>query len=156
MIAGRTSLDHNDLAFTFYMTCSFWALLRYVYSPNKIKWAILIGVCAGMAVLIKWLTALLVFGGWGLYVLLSGNRGHLKSYLHIALGVASCILVFAPWQLYILYRFPQETAISYATNLKHMTEDLGHPGNAWTHLGLLNKSYGDVCFRVDLSSGKKE
>ena len=144
MISGWVSLDHNDLAFTFYMTCSFWALLRYIHSPKKIKWAILIGVFAGMAVLVKWLTAFLVFGGWGLYVLLSSYRSHLKSYLHIALGVASCLLVFGPWQLYILYRFPRETAISYATNRKHMTEDLGHPGDAWSHLRFLETSYGYV------------
>ncbi|MBK9103826.1 MAG: glycosyltransferase family 39 protein, partial [Saprospiraceae bacterium] len=50
MISGWVSLDHNDLAFTFYATCSFWALLRYTRSDKKVKWAILIGVFAGMAI----------------------------------------------------------------------------------------------------------
>ena len=143
MISGWVSLDHNDLAFTFYMTCGFWAMLKYMQSPtNKIKWALLIGLFAGLAVLNKWLTAFLIFGGWGLYVILSPLRGQLKSYLHIGFGMVACFLVFGPWQLYILNTFPQETAISYATNRKHMTEDLGHPGDALTHLKFLTTSYG--------------
>lgn len=144
MISGSVSLDHNDLAFTFYVTCSFWALLKYTRSDNKVKWAIMIGVFAGMAILNKWLTGLLVFGGWGVYVLLTSYRTQVRAYIDIGLGILAAILVFVPWQLYIMYRFPQESAISYATNRKHMTEDLGHPGDAFTHLKFLSTSYGYV------------
>ena len=144
MISGWISLDHNDLAFTFYMTCSFWALLKYIQSPdpNKIKWALLIGTFVGLAVLNKWLTAFLTFGGWGLYLVLSPKRYSLTSYIHLALGIVSSLLIFGPWQLYILNRFPKETAISYAMNRKHMTDNLGHPGDAMTHLKFLNTAYG--------------
>jgi 4-amino-4-deoxy-L-arabinose transferase-like glycosyltransferase len=30
LTSGRLSLEHNDLAFTFYVTCSLWAFTRYV------------------------------------------------------------------------------------------------------------------------------
>jgi hypothetical protein len=62
--------------------------------------------------------------------------------VHIALGIAASAVVFMPWQLYIMRMFPEETAISYATNRKHMSENLGHPGDAFSHLKFLDTSYG--------------
>jgi hypothetical protein len=49
--------------------------------------------------------------------------------------------VFLPWQFYILKAFPAESAISYAYNVKHMTDDLGHPGTVWYHIHYLSTSY---------------
>lgn len=64
LISGRFSLEHNDLAFAFYVTASVWGFLKYNYTQDKLKWSILIGVFVGCAILNKWLTGLLVYGGW--------------------------------------------------------------------------------------------
>jgi len=74
LVSGRFSLDHNDLAFVFYVTCSFWAWTRYVHEGSRLKWAVLVGLFVGLAVLNKWLTGYLVFGGWGLYLLINFGR----------------------------------------------------------------------------------
>ena len=73
LTSGRFALDHNDVAFTFYVTASLWAFTRYLRSNFKIRWAIFIGIFVGCAVLNKWLTGFLVYGGWGLYILLDKN-----------------------------------------------------------------------------------
>jgi hypothetical protein len=70
-----------------------------------------------------------VFGGWGLYVLLSPERrGVLKSYAHMALAFVVSVVVFGPWQLYIMHRFPVESAWSYHYNVAHISDALGHEG----------------------------
>lgn len=141
LVSGFVSLEHNDLAFLFYMTCSYWAFTRYVDSGHQVRWAVLIGLFAGLAILNKWLTGFLIFGGWGLYLILSEYRTQLRYYLHIAYGLLVTCVVFVPWQLYIMKAFPAESAISYETNRKHITESLGHPGDVWFHFQFLPEAY---------------
>jgi 4-amino-4-deoxy-L-arabinose transferase len=141
LIAGWRSLEHNDLIFVVYMTFTFWAFTRYVASGYALKWAIWIGIFAGFAILNKWLTGFLIYGGWGLYILQSTYRSDIKKYAHIALSVLIACIVFIPWQIYILKEFPEATAIAYKHNRMHMTGDLGHPGTVFYHLAFLPVAY---------------
>lgn len=144
LTSGRFSLDHNDLSMTFYVTASIWAFVRYVSGSRHVGWALLVGLFVGCAVLNKWLTGLLVFGGWGLYILMSKElRGSLRSYSDIALSVVVALAVFLPWQLYIIHAFPAEAAWSYEFNRKHITEALeGHYGTVWYYINFAKTSYG--------------
>jgi 4-amino-4-deoxy-L-arabinose transferase-like glycosyltransferase len=145
LVSGRLSLEHNDLAFVFYVTCSFWAWSRYVLEGSRIKWAILVGVFVGLAVLNKWLTGYLVFGGWGLYLLLNFGREIRKQHIgHILLAFIISVVIFLPWQLYIFHTFPTESEISYQYNVDHINDDLGHPGNMWTHILFLKEAYQKI------------
>ncbi|HEX5112500.1 MAG TPA: glycosyltransferase family 39 protein [Saprospiraceae bacterium] len=134
MVAGFQSLDHNDFSFYFYILAGTWAWSKYIVSDKQVKWAVITGIFVGCAVLVKWLTAYLVLGGWGVYVLLSPERrGAITSYAHIALAAAVSLLVFGPWQLYIMHRFPLESAWSYHYNVAHFYRDLGHEGPWYYH-----------------------
>ncbi len=144
LTSGRLPLDQNDLAFAFYMTAAFWAFTRYLQASSGLKWAVLTGVFAGAAVLVKWLTGILVFGGWGLYLLLSFREGfQWKDWRDFGISLLTSVLVFLPWQLYIMYRFPQESAIIYDYNRRHTFEVLeGHQGSAWYHPAQMPAIYG--------------
>jgi len=144
LTSGRQSLEHNDLAFTFYVTCSLWAFTRFVILNGSWKWALLVGVFAGCAILNKWLTGLLVYGGWGLYLLLSKWKSEPKKYLQLIFSIIVCGIVFIPWQLYILKEFPAESAIAFGYNFKHMSDNLGHPGSAWFHIRYLRTAYHNI------------
>lgn len=145
MTSGFLSLDHNDFTFFFYITAGIWAWSRYLDSPQPIKWAIWTGVFVGGAVLVKWLTAFLVLGGWGLYVLLSSERrSTLKNYLHIGIAGIVAVALFMPWQFYIMNRFPLEAAWSYAYNRQHIWDDLGHEGPWYFHFSMLTYAYQPV------------
>ena len=142
LVSGYVSLEHNDLAFVFYVTCSFWAWTKYIHEKYSLKWAILTGVFVGLAVLNKWLTGYLIFGGWGLYLLLTyGLKIKWQHIWHIALAFIVSVAVFLPWQLYIFQAFPTESAISYQYNVDHINDALGHPGNVWTHILFLESAY---------------
>lgn len=140
--SGRLLLEHNDLMFGFYVTGSIWAFCEYTENPEW-KWVLLTGIFAGGAILIKWLTGLLVFGGWGLYVILSReDRKNWINYLHGTVALAVCALVFLPWQIYIRKTFPSESAASYAYFRQHIFDDLGHPGDNWFHLKNMETTLG--------------
>ncbi len=143
LTSGRLLLDQNDVAFTFYVTASFWAFIKYLYTESKLKWALTIGLFVGCAVLIKWLTGILVFGGWGFYILLESRiKFEWKEWRYLFSSVIVSLFVFIPWQLYISHEFPIETSIMHKSNINHMLDDLGHPGSMWFHLNHMRTIYG--------------
>lgn len=141
--AGSMSLDHNDVMMGGYVLASIWAFSRYTTATNKpIKWIILTGLFVGCAVLNKWLTGLLVFGGWGLYLLVDRTRLlNIKNWLHFFGAVGVALVVFLPWQWYIRTAFPAESAVAYAHNIEHIFKDLGHPGDYLTHIRFMTTAY---------------
>ncbi len=125
MVSGKECLDHNDLVFTAYVTGSIWAFCEYS-KQKSFRWAIITGCLVGCAILVKWLTGLLVFGGWGLWVLLQKEERYIwKNYRDLLLAFACAMAIALPWQLYIMQAFPLESAWEYAYNYKHITEKLG-------------------------------
>lgn len=142
LIAGQMSTDHNDVAFVFYVTLSLWAFAVYIHDGLKLKWAILTGIFVGLAILNKWLTGWLVFGGWFLYILISQTkRRDLKAYRDLLISVAVSCVVFLPWQVYMMSCFPKDSEVLYADNVRHIVEDLGHPGSVFYHLAFLPTAY---------------
>ena len=67
-VSGLFGMDQNDAAFSFYVLASIWAYAEYTVK-RSLKYALLTGLFAGGAVLIKWLIGLVVFSGWGITLL---------------------------------------------------------------------------------------
>lgn len=130
MIGGFKAMDHNDVTFSFYVLASIWAYIEYT-KKYSMKWAVLIGLLAGCAILTKWLTGLLVYSAWGIQFLLSLKQGAWRVQLkHLLLSLLVCAIVFVPWQLYILNAFPELASYEYAYNSKHIFEAVeGHSGS---------------------------
>nr|MBP9152923.1 glycosyltransferase family 39 protein [Flavobacteriales bacterium] len=66
LVSGVQGMEHNDVAFLFYVSASIWAWVEYEHAPNANKWcwAVLIGLFVGAAVLCKWLVGLLVYAAF--------------------------------------------------------------------------------------------
>ena len=148
LTAGRFSTDHNDVAFSFFVTLSLWLWLRYRDSASEMKWVIWIGMAAGAAVLCKWLAGMLVYGVWGLYQLLDArSRTGWRAWARLALSIGICVVVFVPWQIYILSRYPIESRYEFAYNSRHVFEVLeGHHGTVLYYLEDFLKMYGPLSF----------
>jgi 4-amino-4-deoxy-L-arabinose transferase len=143
LLAGYYGIDQNDIAFDFYVLASIWAYMEYTRN-RKMSWAILIGVLAGCAVLNKWLTGMLIFGGWGLHILLAIRQKEIrKDILHFLLSILVCTAVFLPWQLYILHAFPAEAKYEFAFNSRHVWEVVeSHGGTIWYYFDFFNVYFG--------------
>lgn len=146
LISGHKGMDHNDVAFGFYILLSFWAYTEYI-NKRSLHWAILVGIFAGCAILNKWLTGLLVFSGWGINFLLNLKKETWRQeLLHIVLALICCIVIFLPWQLYIFHTYPAEANFEYTYNTRHISEALeGHIGNESYYLRNFDFYFG-FCF----------
>jgi 4-amino-4-deoxy-L-arabinose transferase-like glycosyltransferase len=143
--SGFKGMDQNDVAFGFYVLASIWAYSKYTTSQSM-KYALLVGLFAGCAVLNKWLTGLMVFSGWGASILLLVPPPARKAQLvHMAMAIGVALLVFMPWQLYILHAFPVEAAFEYSYNARHISEVIeGHDGNNMTYVNIFDHYFGEV------------
>ncbi len=131
LIAGRYATDHNDIAFLFYVTGSFWAWFEYQRTKSN-KYLILVGFFSGCAVLVKWLMGLLVFVIWSIVELFISKQRVLKKenlFPIIKSGLVS-LVVFIPWQIYIHITYPKEAGHELALNGQHFFEAVeGHTGD---------------------------
>lgn len=143
LISGKYATDHNDIAFLFYLTASFWAWFEYRRS-GKNYWLILIGLFSGLAVLVKWLMGLLVYICWSFSLLAEiKNIFKLITYRPMVKSFLISLLVFIPWQIYILYRFPLESRYELATFSSHFFNVVeGHDGNFWYYFESTKMLYG--------------
>ena len=145
LVSGIATCDHNDVAFVFYVTASLWAWTEYNHSGKR-YWILLIGLFAGMGVLVKWLTAFLVFSGWGLGVLFNKEkRKKLASWVDMAISAAIAVAILLPWQLYIFSKYPEIARHTYEYNTSHFLHSLeGHGGDAWFYWHNLKDLYGEL------------
>ena len=147
LISGSYVNDHNDKAFIFYITASFWALFEFRNS-NKKRFMYLIGILAGCAVMVKWLAGFLVFGPWFLVIVLySSERFKIKTYLPVIKAFAICLLVVLPWQIYTMIRFPDEARFELFHAASHFTEAVeGHSGDLLFHFEAIKILIADYAF----------
>lgn len=152
LISGIMGMDHNDLALQFYVLASIWAYAEYQHHPQW-YWIVLIGLFAGGAILNKWLIGLSVFLGWGLNCLVDiFKTKQLKSIWPFLIALLVCIIVFVPWQLYIIHNWPDLAWHEYEFNQRHITEALeGHVGTSWFYIGAAPMMFGYiVCWFIPL------
>ena len=144
LVTGKFATDHNDIAFLFYITASIWSWFEYMKS-KKGYWLILIGVFSGCAVLVKWIMGLLVYAVWMISKIVSdkGNLLRIKSYFPILLSLLISVLVFLPWQIFILNQYPLEAKYEFSLNAQHFFIPIeGHAGNIWFHFDAIKHLYG--------------
>lgn len=133
LTSGWQSVDHADVAFLSYVTGSLWAYYEYRQAAYRSwRWALLVGLLAGAAVLCKWLPGLVVYAAWGTDVVASSpRRGQGREYGRLLAAVAVTLVVVLPWQLYIRHRFPLESAFEQEYSARHFGEVLEDKGGPW-------------------------
>lgn len=151
LVSGRAEVDHNDVAFLFYITASIWAWIEYL-STGKRYWILLIGLFSGFAILCKWFVGLLVYSGWGLYDILV-YRQRIREYSEILIAFLVTSLTVLPWQILIHSWYPAEAHQSIHYNMIHFTQALeGHGGNLWYYFEHFGDLFGKVVLYLILPS----
>ena len=142
LLSGWMNTDHNDTAFIFYVSASLWAFTEYYFNPKK-RWIVFIGVFAGCAVLIKWLTGLFVFFVWLSAILCDkARRGQMKSYLELLPAVFISLLIVLPWIIYTYLAFPLEAGFESALSTQHFFSCIEHHcGNFFYHINKIDELY---------------
>lgn len=137
--AGRVATDHVDLFLLFFVELAVALAVLAARRDRRLLTAAL-GFVIGLAVLCKWLTALVVIPLWLLLVLGKRSARSIATDLAIIAGV--CCATFLPWQFYIHAAFPSEALWEGAFNLRHLTEALEGHGGTWTFHARALPRYG--------------
>jgi 4-amino-4-deoxy-L-arabinose transferase len=135
LVAGRSATDHNDMAFLFLVTGSFWAWLEY-NKNRKQHWYWLVSIFVGLAVLTKWLTGGMVYIAWFSVLLFTKDSfsEKKKEFIQLVKSGLVSILIFMPWQIYCLVVFPEEFKQEMFLNSAHFTTAVeGHAHHLWYH-----------------------
>lgn len=142
LLSGRIGTDHNDAIFIALILFSFWAFFEWQQSHSK-RWLYFIGIFVGLAVLTKWLVGLLVFFGWGIFVL--GEiymQKKLQPVKPILLAFSIALLIFLPWQIYTFIKFPELAKQEMTYNSHHFTQVIEeHSGGPLFHFDNISNLY---------------
>lgn len=146
LTGGRIATDHFDVHYLFYIELAVFFTILFVKS-QKTTYNLLAGISIGLAILTKWLPALIVFPIWLLLILDSQNFDKKQIVKHLLLLTATCVLISLPWQLYIYTTFPLEASWTASLNMKHITSVLeGRDGPFYYFLDIIRINYGDLIY----------
>ena len=144
---GRVATDHIDLFFLFFIELALYFAL--LHSRKKYDWKllILIGLSTGLAVLSKWLPALIVLPVWLLFNDFYKSKPFLKIVKDVFIVLSVITVVVLPWQIYIYSHFPLEARWESNHQLQHIFEGLdGHGQAFYYHFNKLRILFGELIY----------
>lgn len=141
LTAGAGTCDHVDVFFMFFILLG--AFFSMVYADRKKTiYAVLTGISLGMALLSKWLPALIIMPIWFFMVL--HERMKIKTIVInglLILGIAA--VLFCPWQLYVQQAFPKEFMWESLYSRRHFFEVIeGHNLDWHYYFKNIKQEYG--------------
>jgi 4-amino-4-deoxy-L-arabinose transferase-like glycosyltransferase len=146
LTAGRVATDHTDIFFLFFIELSIFLAILFARKKN-ILFNILCGISIGLAVLSKWLPALIVLPIWLLIIIDSGNYSTKEIFIHFLILICVLTLTFLPWQVYIYMNFHEEASWEANYNFRHLTETLdGRNGSIYYYLNKIRVNYGELIY----------
>jgi 4-amino-4-deoxy-L-arabinose transferase-like glycosyltransferase len=144
---GRVATDHIDLFFLFFIELAVYFALLHSRKRYDWKLLILIGLSIGLAILSKWLSALIVLPIWLLFNNLFKSKpiGKVIGDFFIVLFVIAIIIL--PWQIYIYSNFPLEANWESSHQVKHIFEGLDGNGQPfYYHFDKLRVLFGELIY----------
>jgi 4-amino-4-deoxy-L-arabinose transferase len=144
LAAGGAATDHTDISFLFFILLSIWCGVRYIITQRTI-FTLYTGISLGCALLSKWLPAFIVIVV--LLPLMHKKESYKNTIKQCAVITLSAIIVFLPWQLYILSVFPAEAAYEYRAIYNHISHGYeGNTGGLLYHFDMLRMVYGELIY----------
>lgn len=146
LVGGRDPTDHIDIFFLFFISLAVALAIKFVKSKKQL-FNIFCGISIGLAILTKWLPALIVLPIWLLLVIDTGKFNLKETIIHFLILITVILITFLPWQIYIFHQFPLEAKWEASFNFKHFIEGLeGHGRPFFYHFLQLGQRYGELVY----------
>lgn len=146
LTAGRVATDHIDIFFLFFIELAVFFSIVLV-QKKKLIYTVLLGISMGLAILSKWLPALIVLPIWLLIAYDSGKFKIKEIIFHSLVSLFVSVLIFLPWQIYIFKSFPLEAQWETSFNLKHFTEVIeDRTGPFYYFFDKIRVNYGELIY----------
>ncbi len=144
---GRTTTDHIDLFFMVLIELGIYCAIISSKHFSKKRYVVLTGVVMGLAILTKWLPALIIIGFWGILNLTKPNIEWPTLIRDGCILLFCCLVIALPWQLYIYQAFPLEAVYESNYNTRHLFEGLeGHDHPFLYHFNKIRITYGELIY----------
>jgi 4-amino-4-deoxy-L-arabinose transferase len=145
LVGGRMATDHVDVFFMFFVLLAILFAVLFSQSRHYL-WNLACAVSVGLAILCKWLPALIVLPVW-LSLVLHYGMSWKKVWVQGAVLIIVITVIVVPWQWYIYTKFPLEAAWESHYNVLHLLKDLEHTGKPWYYYAdVLRVSYGELIY----------
>jgi 4-amino-4-deoxy-L-arabinose transferase len=142
--AGRVATDHIDVFFFSFIGFAVYFLLAFSKNKN-ILFFVVGAVFTSLAILSKWLPALIVLPLWIMSAYTHFKNSDIVKYTLLFLTIVAIIVL--PWQIYIIQKFPLEAAWEYTYNQKHIFEVLGPHGHPfYYHFDKMRIIFGELIY----------
>ncbi len=126
--SGRVATEHIDVFFMFFIELSV-LLIVLNHKKKRLYYLGLAGIACGLAILSKWLPALIVFP---LFLILNyQDRKPIQLLKGLVMMGLTTLLIALPWQLYAYFNYPEEYLWEQLHNYRHITEGLDGHGKPW-------------------------
>jgi 4-amino-4-deoxy-L-arabinose transferase len=146
LTGGRVATDHYDTIFLFFIELAILFSLLLV-KKDRLAYALLAGLSMGIAILTKWLPALIVVPVWLACSLGREKPEWKKLTWQLAVMLLAAVAVALPWQFYIHAQFPQEAQWESDYNWRHFTEVIeGHEESFLKHFGNMPRIWGELIY----------
>lgn len=144
--AGRVATDHPDIFFVCLVELSiFFCILGL--KRDRLFFYLFAGISLGLAILSKWLPALIVLPVWLFLALDSKPMKPTKIILQTATILGAALFIVLPWQIYIHLSFPNETKWESHFNWLHITQALdGQAGSIFYHFNKMRIIWGELIY----------
>lgn len=146
MTSGRIPTDHVDVFFLFFIQLGVFFAIKYSEKFN-ITYNILCGISIGIAILCKWMPALIVLPIWFLILIHTKKLNNKQIFYNFIVLMFFVCLTFMPWQIYTWTYFPAEAQYSQYLNFKHITDVLDNQGGPFYYFfDGLRIHYGELIY----------
>lgn len=142
--AGRVATDHIDVFFMFFIQLAIWFVIKHRES-FQLKYLFFMGIALGLAVLSKWLVAMIVIP---LFWIINSDKLDFKKKLKYSIYIfLTSLLIWLPWQIYTAYMFPLEARAEHINVIKHYTEVLDkQSGGLMYYFTKIRTNYHDLIY----------
>ena len=144
---GKLSSDHVETFFIIFIEIAVLFCVLSIIRKNRYHLSFLAGCFIGLAILSKWLPALVVFPVWLTGAIFAGKYTTRDILKHFLIMVAGCLIIAAPWLIYILLTFPLEAKwvirkfiFAYSASVEN------HSGPWWYYINYVEIIFGELVY----------
>ncbi len=148
LTGGKVTTDHIDVLFLFFIMFGIYWSLKFVTSKKQI-YNIFCASSLGLAILTKWLPALIILPFWLFISQSSISQKFTKKELAWSLLVLIIIatIIALPWQIYTHYAFPLESSWEKKYNWLHIFQNIEDQAEPfYYHFNHMRIIYGELIY----------
>ncbi|MCK9220754.1 MAG: glycosyltransferase family 39 protein [Bacteroidales bacterium] len=145
--SGRLSSDHVETFFNIFIEIAILFCIISIIQKNKYYLSFLGGLFIGLAILSKWLPALIVFPVWLTGAIFARKYTVREIIRHFIIIVIGCLIIALPWFIYIMLTFPLEAKwvirkflFAYSTSIEN------HNAPWWYYINYVEIIFGELVY----------